>query len=49
MDVAKRVNVDSSELKENDSEADLDVMNSVDRDSLELNVMVEDSSGLEVK
>lgn len=49
VDVAKRVDVDSSELKENDSEADLDVMNSVDRDSLELNVMVEDSSGLEVK
>lgn len=49
MDVAERVDVGSSELNENDSEADLDVMNSVDRDSLELNVMVEDSSGLEVK
>lgn len=49
VDVAERVDVGSSELNENDSEADLDVMNSVDRDSLELNVMVEDSSGLEVK
>lgn len=49
MDVAERVDVGSSELNENDSEADLDVMNSADRDSSEPNVNVEDSSGLVVR